>query len=215
MGWAKGLWACNPLMWIAPSIRRIGTSTAGVLALSLLLGSVFSLPGWFHLLDRGHRNVAVEQMRPSDFAWAATRRVVVRARAETESAYESHVKTRGGRDRWLCVPLLPLVDSAGFDRHLVWALIPIEEDFFEVSTALKRQHAFEGVVRNVLWEQSESEGRLSGPDQPVGHPNALVVQVGRNQQIDLAAIAGSYLGFVGAGLAVLLLRRRAKAATAS
>jgi hypothetical protein len=202
-------------MWNFPSLRRIGASTVGVLALSLLLGTIFALPGWFHLLDPGHRNVAVEEMRPADFAWATSRRVVVRARANIESAYESHVRTGGGRDRWLCVPLLPLDDSAGFDRHLVWALIPIEGDFSEVSTGLKRQQSFEGVLRNVLWEQRESEGRLTGPDQPVGHPNALVVQVGRNQQADLAAIAGPYLGFVGAGIVVLLLRRRAKASSAS
>jgi hypothetical protein len=195
------------LKGVGVRLRRFWKSKTGVLAVSLLLGTIYALPGWFHLLDWGRRAVAVEQMRSGDFSGTASRRVVVSARPDAESAYESSVMTRGGRDRWLCVPLLPLSGPASANSESVWALIPIEESAEAAAGTLAYRRSFEGVLRNVLWEQQESAERLTGPEYLYGYPGAMVIQVGRNPQTDLASIFGAYLLFVGVGVLVLLVPR--------
>ncbi|WP_164013961.1 hypothetical protein [Pyxidicoccus trucidator] len=197
--------------------RYLWDSTTGVLTVSLLLGSVLALPAWFHLLDRGRHTVAVEELRPGDFTGTTSRRVVVNARPDVWGAYESSLRPRGGTERWLCVQLLSSQGPATADSESVWALIPIEEERSaeEVAEGLEHQRRFEGVLRNVLWEQWESEDRLIGPDTPRGHPNAMVVQVGRNQQTDLASIIGSYVFWSVAGIMLVLLRRPARASPAT
>lgn len=190
--------------------RRVWQSKPWVLSASLLLGTLYALPAWFHLLDQGMRTVAVEQMHQGDFSWASSRRVVVNARPDVESAYESSVMTHGGRDRWLCVELLPSHGPASADRKSVWALIPIEEDPIAAAGTLASRSSFEGVLRNVLWEQRESASRLDGPDRSGGPSDEMVIQVGRNVQTDLATLLGGYLLFVGAGVLLLLVPRLTK-----
>ena len=193
-------------------IRYLWDSKVGVLTFSLLLGTVLTLPAWFHLLDWGHRTVAVAEMRPDDFTWAASRRVTVNARPVVEGDFESALRTRGGRDRWLCVPLRP---SEGLERaggESIWALIPMPEELSpeEAAEGLREQRRFEGVLRNVLWEQRESGELLAEPGTFGSSSDVLVLQVGRNPQTDVASLLGTYLFWGGAGVLVLWLRRRAR-----